>query len=58
VTRRRITLVALVVAAAVVAAAIVDAIRRDSLGPIWTVAWVPAVVTGIWCTLPRRRPRG
>jgi hypothetical protein len=39
---------AIVVAAVgfVAVAAVVDAARTDSFGPIWAVAWLPAVLVG------------
>jgi hypothetical protein len=39
---------AIVVAALVfvAVAAVVDTARTDSLGPIWAVAWLPAVLVG------------
>ena len=46
--RSRISLVITLAAVAFVAvAAIVDAARTDSLGPIWAVAWLPAVLVGV-----------
>jgi hypothetical protein len=45
--RRReawIRAVALVVAVGVTALAVVQAIREGSLGPVWMLGWVPAVL--------------
>jgi hypothetical protein len=42
-------------------AAIVQAVRQDSLDPIWAVGWLPAVVVAVYPSLsgrdrPVRRP--
>jgi hypothetical protein len=47
VNRSRVWFTVIVVAVAFVAmAAVVDAARTDSFGPIWAVAWLPAVLVG------------
>jgi hypothetical protein len=38
--------ITLAAVAFVAVASIVDAARTDSLGPIWAVAWLPAVLVG------------
>jgi hypothetical protein len=62
VTVRRLTsgtllAVALVVAVLVVGASIADAIRTDSLEPLSTIAWLPAILVGVFYrpTSGRRR---
>lgn len=42
--RRTISLLVLAVGAVVVAAIVADAIRHDTLTPIWEMAWLPGVV--------------
>ena len=51
-TCARLPLLALVVAALVAVAAIADAVRTNSLAPIWTVGWLPAVLVS--AVRPRR----
>jgi hypothetical protein len=43
-TYARLSVLALVIAALVAVAAIAEAVRSNSLGPIWTVGWLPAVL--------------
>jgi hypothetical protein len=48
INRSRVSLAVTLAAVAFVAvASIVDAARTDSLGPIWAVAWLPAVLVGV-----------
>jgi len=44
--RRAIPMLVLAVAAVVAAATVVDAVRHDTLNPIWEMAWLPAVIAG------------
>jgi len=52
--RSPVTVACLCVAAAVAVAAVVDSVRHHSLGPIMTVAWLPAVAAAFW---PARKGR-
>jgi hypothetical protein len=46
--RSRVSLAITLAAVAFVAvASIVDAARTDSFGPMWAVAWLPAVLVGV-----------
>jgi hypothetical protein len=56
--RGHLRLIALVIGIGVMAAGCVDAIRQDSFGPLWTVAWMPAVLVGVWCAPRTRRAAG
>ena len=68
-TRRIFVAGSLALAALIMAAAIAQAVRQDSLGPVWTVGWLPAVLVAITpaagrdragraCWPWRRRPAG
>jgi hypothetical protein len=45
----------LALAAALLALAVAAAAREHSLGPIWTLGWLPAVLAGV--TASSRSPR-
>ena len=49
---RTLSVAALLALAIVAGASIAGAVRQDSLGPIWLVGWIPAVLVGAFC-----RPR-
>ena len=60
--RRKLEIAALAVAALVLGLSIAQAVREGSVGPIWAIAWLPAVLaggfartsTGKRCSLRRR----
>ena len=43
---RTLLLLSLIGAAIVAGATITQAVRKDSLTPLWTVGWLPAVIVG------------
>ena len=44
--RSKLGIVSLAVAAVVLGLSIAQAVREASLDPIWTIAWLPAVIAG------------
>jgi hypothetical protein len=47
-TSRTLMVVGLVVAVLVIGISIANAIRTDSLDPIWTLAWLPAILAALY----------
>jgi hypothetical protein len=52
---RTLMVVGLMVALLVTGASIANAIRTDSLDPIWTIAWLPAVLVALYHRPASRR---
>ena len=48
----KLSVLALVISVFVAGAAIADAVRTNSLGPIWMIGWLPAVLTGAFYRRP------
>jgi hypothetical protein len=48
-SRSKLGLASLAVAAVVLGLSIAQAVRHDSLDPIWAIAWLPAVIAGGLC---------
>ena len=46
-----------VLAAIIMAAAIAQALREHSLGPLWTVGWLPAVLVAVYPAVTGRDRR-
>lgn len=44
--RRLLCNVSVVVAVVVLVATVVQAVRERSLGPVWSIGWMPAVLAG------------
>ena len=45
-SRSKLGVASLAVAAVVLGLSIAQAVRHDSLDPIWAIAWLPAVIAG------------
>ncbi len=53
-TRRIIRAGTFALSAIVIGSAMAQAIRQHSLDPVWTVAWLPAVLAGVYPALTGR----
>jgi len=56
--RSPVTVIALAGALVVLGFTIAQAVREDSLAPVWMAGWLPAVIVAIVWPHPRRDCRG
>ena len=55
--RPPVAVAALAVAALILGLTIAQAVRQDSLDPLWTIGWLPAVIVAA-LAMPRKPCRG